>query len=174
VFGYGFDAGVSGFLPLPLEPRVFGGYAWGSGERSPERGTDRSYRQSGIQENEAGFGGVERFGSYGVVLDPELSNLGIVTLGAGLALFESSSLDLVYHHFRLVEKATSLRDTRLEIDLTGDDRDVGHELDLAFALEEWERLEFFVIAGAFRAGDAFGSKEGTWSYGGLFAMRFGF
>ena len=34
---------------------------------------------------------------------PELSNLGIVTVGAGLSLFRSSSLDLVYHHYRLDE-----------------------------------------------------------------------
>lgn len=174
VRGYGLDAGLSWIFALPLEPRVYGSYALGSGDASPEQGTDHAYRQSGIQDNEAGFGGVERFGSYGVVLDPELSNLGIVTLGAGLTLFESSSLDLVYHHFRQLEAATSPRDARLEAELTGEDRDVGHEVDLALAIEEWERLELFLVAAAFRAGDAFGDKEGTWSYGGFFAVRFAY
>ena len=41
-------------------------------------------------------------------LDPELSNLSIVTVGAGVELLRSSSLDLVYHYYRLVEPADSI------------------------------------------------------------------
>jgi hypothetical protein len=174
VEGWGLDAGLQGIFVLPLEPRVFAGYAWGSGDESPDSRTDRSYRQTNLQANEAGFGGVERFGSYGFALDPELSNLGIVTAGAGLSLLQSSSLDLVYHYFRQVEPADSLRDARIEAELNGRDRDVGHELDLVLALEEWERFELELIAAGFRAGDAFGPKQGTWSYGGLVVLRFAF
>ncbi|MGH9892353.1 MAG: alginate export family protein, partial [bacterium] len=107
-------------------------------------------------------------------LAPELSNLGILTLGGGLSLLRSSSLDLVYHHYRLVERATSLRDTRLEFTLTGEDRDLGNEIDVVLALEEWERLELEFSAAAFRAGRAFGEERGNWSYGGFFAVRIAF
>ncbi len=174
VRGWGFDAGISWLPPLRWEPRVFTGYAWGSGDATPERGTDRSFRQTGIHANEAGFGGVERFPHYGVLLDPELSNLGILTLGAGLSLLRSSSLDLVFHHYRLVEPAASLRDAALEAELTGEHRDLGQAFDLVLALEEWERLEFEVIGSAFRAGRAFGAERGTWSYGGFLAVRYAF
>ena len=109
-----------------------------------------------------------------MLLDPELSNLAVLTLGAGLSLLASSSLDLVYHHYRLVEPATSLRDARVEATLTGADRDVGHGVDLVLALEEWERLELEFIASGFRTGDAFGSERSRWSYEGFFAMRFAF
>jgi alginate production protein len=174
VRGWGLDAGASWILPVAYEPRIFAGYAFGSGDPSPETGSDRSYRQTDLQGNEAGFGGVERFPHYGVALDPELSNLHVLTVGAGLSLFRSSSLDLVYHYYRLVQPADSLRDANLEAELTGRDRDLGHGVDLVLALEEWERVEFELVATAFRAGRAFGAEQGRWSYGGLFAMRIAF
>jgi hypothetical protein len=174
VTGWALDVGLNWILALPYEPRLYAGYAFGSGDPDPEAGTDRSFRQTGIEDNEAGFGGVERFPSYGIVLDPELSNLGVITLGVGCTLLRSSSLDLVYHAYRQVEPSTSLRDARLEPELTGRDRDLGQGVDLVLALEEWERLEFTFAVSAFRAGRAFGSEDGRWSYGGFAAMRFAF
>jgi alginate production protein len=168
------DAGITWILPLALEPRLFAGYAVGSGDRKPEEGTDRSFRQTSLQANEAGFGGVERFAHYGVTLDPELSNLRVLTLGAGLSLLRSSSLDLVYHYYRLMEPAPFLRDARLEATLTGEERDLGHGVDLVLAIEEWERFELELIATALRAGRAFGEDRGSWSYGGGLAIRYAF
>ncbi len=174
VQGWAFDAGVNWLLPLAWEPRLYAGYAFGSGGRQSEGGTDRSFRQTGIQANEAGFGGVERFPSYGILLDPELSNLGILTLGAGISLFRSSSLDLVYHHYRLAEPAFLLRNANLEAVLDGRHQDLGHAVDLVLAVEEWERYEFHVALPAFRAGSAFGRDEDSWSFGGFvdFAINF--
>jgi hypothetical protein len=174
VRGWAVDAGLTWIVPVALEPRLFAGYAFGSGDREPEEGTDRSFRQTALHANEAGFGGVERFAHYGVLLDPELSNLHVFTIGAGLSLLRSSSLDLVYHHYRLAEPASFLREAGVEATLTGEHRDLGHELDLVLALEEWERLELEVIGSVFRLGRAFGSDRGEWSYGGLVAIRFAF
>ncbi len=174
VSGWGLDGGLLWILPFALEPRVFAGYAFGSGDGSSDTGADHSFRQTGIQANEAGFGGVERFPSYGVVLDPELSNLGILTLGAGLSLLRASSLDLVYHYYRLAKPTESLRDTRLEFELDDRHRDLGHGLDLVLALEEWERFELDLVAAGFRAGSAFGDEQGTWSFGGFVALRYAF
>jgi alginate production protein len=167
VGGWGLDAGINWMLPLPWEPRLYAGYAFGSGDSSPESGDDHSFRQTGIETNEAGYGGVERFAQYGIALDPELSNLGILTIGAGLGLLRSSSLDLVYHYYRLVEPAEALRDSRLDFELDGQHRDLGHGVDLMLGLEEWERFELFLGLSAFRAGRAFGMEQGTWSYGGF-------
>lgn len=174
VRGWAVDAGLNWIMPLAFEPRLVVGYALGSGDPTPEAGSDRAFRQSGLQANEAGFGGVERFPHYGVQLDPELSNLQVLTLGAGCSLLAASSLDLVYHGYRQVEPAPFLREARLETTLTGAERDVGEALDAVLALEEWERLEFELIISAFRAGRAFGAAEGTWSYGGFFALRVAF
>ena len=155
VRGWGLDAGINWMLPLPWEPRVYAGYAFGSGDSSPEAGGDHSFRQTGIGTNEAGFGGVERFAEYGIALDPELSNLGILTIGTGLSLLRSSSLDLVYHYYRLVEPADFLRDSRLDFELDGEHRNLGHGVDLMLAIEEWERLEvFFGLTGSGRHASA--------------------
>jgi alginate production protein len=161
VSGTAFDVGASWILPCEHDPRLFAGYARGS----------REFRQTGLQANEAGFGGVERFPSYGLLLAPELSNLSVVTVGAGLSLLRSSSLDLVYHHYQRVDPGRGLRDP--ELDATLDDRhhDLGHGVDLVLALEEWERLEFTFALAALRAGDAFTDRPGTWSYGGYAAVR---
>jgi hypothetical protein len=165
VDGFGIDAGLSWLLPLPFEPRVFAGYAFGSAE----------YRQSGVHDNEPGFGGVERFDGYGALLRPELSNLNVATLGAGISLLRSSSLDLVYHHYRLHERAEDLRDAELQFELDGSHHQLGHEVDLVLALEEWERLEFTIAAAALRTSNAFDGTGGRrWLLGGFFAVRYGF
>lgn len=174
VGGWGLDVGGAWILPVALEPRFFAAFAMGSGDASPESDHDDSFRQTGVETNEAGFGGVERFAHYGVLLDPELSNLRVFTLGVGFSLLRSSSLDLVYHYYRLVEPADELRDARLELELDGRHRDLGHAVDVVLALEEWERLEFEVIASAYRAGAAAGAQQGRWAWGGAFAVRFGF
>jgi alginate production protein len=175
VGGRAVDAGINWLLPIAWEPRLFAGYAFGSGDSQPESGTDRSFRQTGIQANEAGFGGVQRYPHYGVLLDPELSNLGILTIGAGLSLLKSSSLDIVYPTTTTAWMSPHRRcDSQLEVALTGKQRELGTEIDFVLALEEWERLEFEFIASAFRAARAFGKEEGTWSYLGFLAMRIAF
>jgi alginate production protein len=162
--GWAFDAGVTWLLPGRLEPRLFAGYARGSDE----------FRQTGIEENEAGFGGVERFAHYGVLLDPELANLAVVTVGGGISLFQSSSLDFVYHRYRLVDRADALVDATFDAPLDARHRELGDEVDLVLALEEWERLEFEGILSAFRAGPAYGPQRGGWTVGAFLAMRIGF
>ncbi len=174
VRGSGFDLGINWLLPFSAEPRLFAGYAFGSGDGDPEAGIDRAFRQTGLHANEAGFGGVERYPHYGFLLDPELSNLHIQTIGAGLSLLRASSLDLVYHRYRLDKPATELRATSPDITLDGERRALGSGIDLVLAVEEWERFEFGFIASAFRAGRAFQTNQGAWSYGGLLALRFAF
>jgi alginate production protein len=175
VSAWAFDLGANWALPLAIwEPRLYAGYAVGSGDALPERGADRAFRQSGLQANEAGFGGVRRFNHYGILLQPELSNLKILTIGTGVSLLKSSSLDLIYHDYRLVERASALREARLDAALDGIHRGVGRGLDLVFALEEWERLEFEFSLAAFKRGRAFGQDAGARSYGAFVAMRYAF
>ncbi|MEB2344707.1 MAG: alginate export family protein [Deltaproteobacteria bacterium] len=172
--GWAVDAGLSWILPLAGEPRLFVGHAHGSGDSSPGPDRDRSFRQSGLETNEAGFGGVQRFSHYGVLLEPELSNLDIATAGAGLSFLRSSSLDLVYHHYRQAEPAETLRSIRFDSELGGTSRDVGHELDLVLALEEWTHFELELVGSAFRAGRAFEADRGEWTFGGFVSLRYAF
>lgn len=174
VRGRAYDVGVNWLLPFAVEPRLFAGFASGTGDGDPDDGIDHGFRQTGLQANEAGFGGVERFARYGYLLDPELSNLRIATVGAGLSLWRSSSLDVVFHDYRLQRPAEELRDARVELALEGTRRDLGQGLDLVLAVEEWERYEFGFIASVFQAGRAVSAGQRGRHYGALLVFRIAF
>ena len=172
VRGWGFDSGVSWLIPARYETRLYAGYAYGFGDPNPGDETDRAFRQTGLATNEAGFGGAQRFPHYGIGLNPELSNLKIVTLGAGLNILKSSSVDLVFHRYRLANSADALRNARIDGALAG--KKVGSGVDLVLAIEEWERLEFELSVSAFRAESGFGENAGKRSYFGFAGMRIAF
>lgn len=174
VRGWAFDAGTTWILPAMHEPRISIGFARGSGDDASDDRRDHSFRQTGLQGNEIGFGGVRRFGRYGQLLEPELSNLSVLTAGLGISLLQSSSLDLLYHRYRLVEAADSLRNANIDAELTGSDRGIGDGVDLVVAVEEWKRFEFELSASAFRRGRAFGSERGNWTLGAFAAVRLAF
>lgn len=164
VRGLAFDAGVTWLLPTQGEQRLTLAYALGS----------RDHRQTGLHANEPGFGGVQSFQGYGRLLDPELANISIATVGAGCSLLQSSSLDLVFHDYRLIERAEALRGGRIDSSLTGRDRGLGQGVDLVLAIEELRALQLEFSASALRAGPAFGADEGEWIFGGFLAVRFAF
>jgi hypothetical protein len=174
VHGWALDAGLTWILPVFADPRITVGYAIGSGDGSPDEGADRSFRQTGLHSNEPGFGGVRRFRQYGLLLDPELSNLSVLTIGVGCSLLQSSSLDLVYHRYRLQEPAASLRSARIDTTLNGRDRDLGQAFDLVLGVEEWERVEVEVAGSVFQAGPAFGVDDHKWVWGGLLTFSVAF
>lgn len=174
VSGWALDAGITWILPVFAEPRFTLAYAIGSGDGSPVEGADRSFRQTGLHANEPGFGGVRRFRQYGLLLDPELSNLSVFTIGVGCSLLESSSLDLVYHRYRLDEPAYGLRAARIDATLNGVDRDLGQAFDLVLGLEEWARVEVELSGSVFQAGPAFGIDDRAWVWGGLFTLSVAF
>jgi hypothetical protein len=94
--GWGVDLGVTYEFQVASKPAVTLGVAFGSGDRNPDDGHDGNFRQTGLHDNQGDFGGAATFKYYGQVLDPELSNLAIFTVGIGIRPRESFSLDLVY------------------------------------------------------------------------------
>ena len=93
---------------LPGQPSFILGYALGSGDKNPQRGSDRAFRQTGLQAND------EEFRTYGELLRPELSNLSIPTLAVQFPIFWKSHIEFAYRHFRQVYPAPFLRDARIE------------------------------------------------------------
>jgi hypothetical protein len=73
-----------------LRPSLTLAYARGSGgEDSATR--DANFRQTGLHENKARLAGVKRLRRYGELLQPDLSNLAITTLGSGIRWLGNSS-----------------------------------------------------------------------------------
>ncbi len=174
VRGWALDLGTTIETKLNGEPRVTIGYARTSRDNDPDNGVDRTFRQTGLQGNEDKLRSVERFPYYGALLEPELSNLEIFTLGVGFPLLKNSSIDLVYHEYSQVQSADFLRDSRLRADPQGDDTDIGRELDLIVSLEEWKHWEAQVSVGVFEAGRAFGALDGETANSVVLTLEYNF
>lgn len=152
---YGFDIGTT-WSPRFASPLYFNfGYAFGSGDDDPFDGKDEAFRQTGLQDNNDKLGGVTSFRYYGELVDPELSNMGILTLGVGTRIGRRNSLDLVYHRFVQDEPTDFLRDTDLDRKPDGIHDDLGWELDLVFGSRALEKWDFEIVGGMFEPGDAF-------------------
>lgn len=157
VSGFGYDLGTTWFPPFLDSVYLTLGYALGTGEGNTG-GTDNRFRQTGIQDNNARFGGVSSFRYYGEILDPELSNIGILTAGIGTRFWDKdASLDLVFHDYTLdvVGSGFSFRDfTDLSVN-TLVDADVGWELDLILGMKAWKHWDMELTTGYFKPGAAF-------------------
>jgi hypothetical protein len=114
VSGWAVNAGLSWETDFPGRPTLTLEYALGSGDRTPERGLQRAFRQTGLHSNEGRFDGVNYFHYYGELLRPELSNLHIWTVAVGFEFWRSSSVEFVYHVYRQVHAAPFVRDSRLD------------------------------------------------------------
>lgn len=174
VTGWAFDSSLTWKMPFAFDPSLTLGYAFGSGDRKPERGTDRSFRQTGLQDNNDRFSGVDSFRYYGELLRPELSNLHLWTASLGFPLLRSSSVEFVYHFYQQVYAAPFLRDARLKTRPLGRNRTIGQEWNLVLGLEEWEHIEIELVLALFRAGSAFGPLAGQTAYGQFFNIDYNF
>ena len=158
VRGNAFDLGTQWVLPGAARPTFSLGLANGSGgERNAT--TDNNFRQTGLQENKGRIAGVKRARYYGALLDPELSNLRIVSAGFGLRFLENSSAELLWHRYRQRQASTTLAGSRLSQDPAGLSRDIGREIDLFFAMREWRHVELTLTVSRFRPGAAFAADR---------------
>ena len=162
--GWGVDLGATYEFQAGPKPALTLGFAFGTGDRNPADGTDGTFRQTGLQDNEWDFGGATDFKYYGEVLDPELSNLAILTAGVGIRPSDKFSLDLVYHYYLQDRAAPVLRNAGIDAEPSGRSRRLGSEIDFILGLQEiWDHLDARVSVGYFLPGAAFPeSSGGAW------------
>lgn len=159
VTGWGYDVGTT-WTPKRLSPFAFTvGYALGTGDSDPDGSTDSTFRQTGFQDNNAKFAGVTSFRYYGELLDPELANLGILTLGVGAMIAEKTSIDVVYHAYVQDQLIDRLYDADLDRRPTGLDGDLGWELDVILGIRRWRNWDIELVGAMFRPGDAFSEES---------------
>jgi alginate production protein len=167
--GHGLDIGATyRFLKLPLTPNFTLGYAHASGDANPDDDRNNEFRQTGLQSNETRFAGLSKFKVYGEGLDPELSNIRILTAGLGFRAAKNTTVDIVYHRYRLDEFASSLRSSPLTAEMNRvailpNSRDVGKGIDLVIGLRNLfgvRRLGLDLRGGWFFPGDAFRRNVG--------------
>ena len=146
-----------GWTPTVLEDLTFFiGSTRADGDPDPENGTDESFRGNGLQGDGESFGELYR---------PELSNINIDMVGIVWRISENIELALFGYDYEQQELAEEMRDVAIELDLTGESRDLGSEIDLILQIETSAGLEVILIASEFDAGRAYGSySDETASY----------
>jgi len=163
-----FDVGFTyRYLDLPLSPNFTLGYAFGSGDGVSNDNKNTEFRQTGLQSNETRLAGFSKLRAYGEALDPELSNLRIFTLGLGFRPAPTTSVDLVYHRYRLDKLADEVRNSGLTAQMNQDDanlsKDVGSGFDVVLGFRNLfgvQRLGLDLRAGWFFPGKAYRLEEG--------------
>jgi len=157
---YAWDVGVSGRAgDWPGRPNVSVGAAMGTGDLDSSDNVSNEFRQTGYEDNSARLWGLGRYKNFGEVLDPELSNIRILTASVGLRPHRNVSLDLVFHSYRQHQADKDFDRVDLETPaevLNGDDPRIGEEVDLIFAARKL--FGFLAVAykvGAFMPGPAF-------------------
>jgi alginate production protein len=159
VRGWAFDLGVRWDSQLPGEPLFTVGYAVGSGDKNPERGSDRAFRQTRLQSTD------EEFRTYGEILQPELSNLSIPVVAVRFPIFSKTYVEFAYRHFRQLHAAPFLRgEARIEAEPNGINKNIGQEWMLYSLIKQWKKLEIELVGAAFRSGNAYGPLSGKMAY----------
>jgi alginate production protein len=150
--GWAIDATVAYRLPLPAAPAFSAGYAVASGDESRSDGVDSNFRQTGLQDNNARFHGLKRFGYYGEVFRPELSNLKVLTVGTGMKPLEQASIDVVYHRYAQQRRRPSLPSNALEATGTGLSARLGDEINLIVSVQWFGAVDVSIVTGIFWPG----------------------
>jgi alginate production protein len=158
VRGWALDLGLRWDSPLPGEPLFTLGYAIGSGDKNPDTGSDRAFRQTGLQSDD------EEFRTYGEILRPELSNLSIPVVAVRFPILSKTYIEFAYRHFRQLHAVPFLRDARIEAEPNGIKKNIGQEWMLYSLIKEWKNIEIELVGAAFRTGNAYGALSGKMAY----------
>jgi alginate production protein len=158
----GFDVGTTWLPESDWAPALTVGWAWGSGDQEPGSGNNGTFRQTGFQDNNDRWSGVTSFRYYGEVMDPELANLSILTVGVGKRITRVHSIDLVWHRYDQVEPAPELINTDLRRKPDGENTYLGWEADLIYGSRALPQTQLEIVLGWFEPGDAFPGADPAW------------
>lgn len=162
VSAWAYDAGTTWSPPFADPLYLTLGYALGTGD-----GADGTFRQTGFQDNNGHFGGVTSFSYYGELFEPELSNLGILTMGLGARVAERTSLDFVFHTYTQDVASAEFsplpaREANVRQSPNGLDAELGWEGDLILGYRQFKNWDLEVVGATFRPGDGFDSQDNAY------------
>jgi len=146
---------------IKFSPSITAAYTLGTGDRTGGDIISNEFRQTGYQDNTDYFGGYKTIRYYGELLDPELSNLIIRTLGAGIKPHQNISAEMIYHKYKQDHPddklCSDLIDPPARPNNVSDD--IGWELDLVIAaVDIRERISLSWVSAIFSPGQAFAPR----------------
>ncbi|MDZ4261626.1 MAG: alginate export family protein [Pseudomonadota bacterium] len=152
------DTGVTLRLGADRQWSITLAHALGSGDSNSRDDLDKTFRQTGLDDNEARFNGITKFKYYGVVTDPELSNLRVATVGIGWGAKRKHSVDLVYHAYEQIIESSRFRSKVIQAP-NGKARQLGTEIDLILGVRMNQNFVLQGSAGLFQPGAGFDNSE---------------
>lgn len=158
--GWGLDIGTT--RSLGERWYLTAAWAFGQGDDKTSDGTDGNFRQTRMQDNNSKFGGVTSFRYYGELVDPELANMHIGTLGIGFRFTPKGSIDLVGHYYRQDKAVRKILDSDIDQKPNGIDRELGWEVDAIIGWRPVRSWDFELVVGWFRPGKAFRRNDDAW------------
>lgn len=157
--GHAMDAGITWSLKSRFNSSFTVGYARGSGDTDVSDSRNDTFRQSGLHSNKFRLNGRNRFRYLGEVVDPELSNINILTVGAGMKLSKRWELDIAFHRYAQLQVEDRLRGSDIDFDPAGIDVELGDEMDVVLGYQHKKGLEVQGLMGVFKPGSAFENAE---------------
>lgn len=150
--GWAYDTGVS--LPVGSGgTAVTLGYAVASGDADRGDTIDRTFRQTGLEDTETRLAGFKRMHTYGALLEPDLSNLRVTTLGVGRQ-WPSIALDLVHHAYRQDVPRRTPASSSLGLRPDGTAGWLGQEVDGLVTLRLANGVDLSLVGGIYLPGPA--------------------
>lgn len=160
VGGWGLDIGTT--RALGERWYITAGWAFGQGDKNTQDGKDSTFRQTGLQDNNGKFGGVTSFRYYGELIDPELANMHVGTLGIGYLFTKRGSIDLVGHYYMQDKAVRRILDSDIDQKPNGIDRELGWEVDAVIGWRPVQAWDFEFVLGWFKPGKAFSRQDDAW------------
>ena len=172
VSGWALDVGGT-WSPDLLGPfSLIAGYAFATGDSTPLNGDSSTFRQTGFHDNKSKLESATSVRYYGELLDPELANLGIATVGLGLRLEKRTTLTLLAYHYTLDQAQDALYGSNLRATPDGVHPEVGWEVDLVLGTKRWSSWQAELVLGMFDPGAAF--PGGDAAYLGAVQLKYRF
>ncbi|MCK7551372.1 alginate export family protein [Marinobacter goseongensis] len=161
VSGWAADLGARAQL-LDTPRWVIGAHgAMASGGEGP--GESDAFQQTSLESNRSRFTGtrsqVQRFGE---AIQPEWSNLQVLTLYTALSDRDTWDANVLYHRYWLSDQNGTVQSDLVEPGFTGSSDDLGQSVDLVLAYygdsasTSWAAVDVRLRGGVFMPGDAYG------------------
>ena len=96
------------------------------------------------------------------LVDPELANMHIGTLGIGYRFTPKGSIDLLAHYYRQDKAARRIVDSDIDQRPNGLDPDLGWEVDAILGWRPVRSWDFELVLGWFKPGKAFRIRDDAW------------
>ena len=149
--GWAADVGGAYRWRSRWNPALLLGYAIGSADRSPDDEVDGTFRPTALESNRYRLSRTKWLSYYGEVLDPDLSNLRVLTAAFSIESPGGFSVEAVYHHYAQVASSSRLARNDLRASTTGDSPFVGREFDTVLRFRR-QPLDLALVAGVFFPG----------------------